>query len=177
MSTIHKYENDQHTDTHHTGFSGSYRELSGMGKTPSPAWLAQRGWYYVATKPTAPDADHVWHPSDPAYVLIDGRSTPQGQWVKAPTTYEITKENNQESLAQFRTLFLQTVGQLTNAGYSLPDPLTFRAMAQLLVELGGEWTSAGLALRVAYDDVIFAAGDMKTAYSILPELLADNTLT
>ena len=53
----------------------------GAGNHPSDQWLAAQGYYRVASTPPAPSAGMVWQASTPPYALVDGVSTPQGQWV------------------------------------------------------------------------------------------------
>ena len=53
----------------------------GAGNHPSDQWLAQQGYHRVAAQPPAPAPGMVWQASTPPYALVDGVSTPQGQWV------------------------------------------------------------------------------------------------
>ena len=53
----------------------------GAGNHPSDQWLAAQGYYRVAPQPPAPASGMVWQASTPPYALVDGVSTPQGQWV------------------------------------------------------------------------------------------------
>jgi hypothetical protein len=53
----------------------------GAGNHPSDQWLNAQGYYRVANLPQAPSVGMVWQSSTPPYVLVDGVSTPQGQWV------------------------------------------------------------------------------------------------
>ena len=53
----------------------------GAGNHPSDAWLNAQGYYRVAPQPPAPASGMVWQASTPPYALVDGVSTPQGQWV------------------------------------------------------------------------------------------------
>ena len=53
----------------------------GAGNHPSDQWLAAQGYYRVASTPPAPASGMVWQASTPPYALVDGVSTPQGQWV------------------------------------------------------------------------------------------------
>ena len=53
----------------------------GAGNHPSDAWLTQQGYYRVASIPPAPASGMVWQSSTPPFALVDGVSTPQGQWV------------------------------------------------------------------------------------------------
>ena len=53
----------------------------GAGNHPSDAWLNAQGYYRVASIPPAPASGMVWQASTPPYALVDGVSTPQGQWV------------------------------------------------------------------------------------------------
>lgn len=67
----------------------------GAGNHPSDAWLNAQGYYRVAQKPPAPASGMVWQASTPPYALMDGVSTPQGQWVvddnPAPVRYSKLK--------------------------------------------------------------------------------------
>ena len=67
----------------------------GAGAHPSDAWLNAQGYYRVAPQPPAPSAGMVWQASTPPYALVDGVSTPQGQWVvddnPAPVRYSKLK--------------------------------------------------------------------------------------
>jgi len=53
----------------------------GAGNHPSDQWLAAQGYYRVAQQPPAPASGMVWQAITPPYALVDGVSTPQGQWV------------------------------------------------------------------------------------------------
>ena len=53
----------------------------GAGNHPSDAWLNAQGYYRVAQQPPAPSAGMVWQAATPPFALVDGVSTPQGQWV------------------------------------------------------------------------------------------------
>ena len=53
----------------------------GAGNHPSNQWLNAQGYHRVANLPQAPSAGMVWQASTPPYALVDGVSTPQGQWV------------------------------------------------------------------------------------------------
>jgi hypothetical protein len=53
----------------------------GAGNHPSDQWLNAQGYYRVAPHPPAPASGMVWQASTPPYALVDGVSTPQGQWV------------------------------------------------------------------------------------------------
>ena len=53
----------------------------GAGAHPSDAWLNAQGYHRVANLPQAPSVGMVWQASTPPYALVDGVSTPQGQWV------------------------------------------------------------------------------------------------
>ena len=53
----------------------------GAGNHPSDQWLAQQGYHRVAAQPPAPASGMVWQASTPPYALVDGVSTPQGQWL------------------------------------------------------------------------------------------------
>jgi len=53
----------------------------GAGNHPSDAWLNAQGYHRVAQQPPAPSAGMVWQASTPPFALVDGVSTPQGQWV------------------------------------------------------------------------------------------------
>ena len=63
----------------------------GAGNHPSDAWLNAQGYYRVASIPPAPASGMVWQASTPPYALVDGVSTPHGQWVvddnPAPVRY------------------------------------------------------------------------------------------
>ena len=63
----------------------------GAGPHPSDAWLNAQGYYRVAPQPAPPSPGMVWQPSTPPYSLVDGVSTPQGQWIiddnPLPTRY------------------------------------------------------------------------------------------
>ena len=53
----------------------------GAGDHPSDQWLNAQGYHRVAPQPPAPASGMVWQASTPPYALVDGVSTPQGQWV------------------------------------------------------------------------------------------------
>lgn len=53
----------------------------GAGNHPSDQWLTAQGYHRVANLPQAPASGMVWQASTPPYALVDGLSTPQGQWV------------------------------------------------------------------------------------------------
>lgn len=53
----------------------------GAGNHPSDEWLHAQGYHRVAAQPPAPSAGMVWQASTPPFALVDGVSTPQGQWV------------------------------------------------------------------------------------------------
>ena len=63
----------------------------GAGAHPSDAWLNAQGYHRVAQQPPAPASGMAWQASTPPYALVDGVSTPQGQWVvddnPTPTRY------------------------------------------------------------------------------------------
>ena len=67
----------------------------GAGNHPSDAWLNAQGYHRVASTPPAPASGMVWQASTPPYALVDGVSTPQGQWVvddnPAPQRYSKLK--------------------------------------------------------------------------------------
>ena len=67
----------------------------GAGPHPSDAWLNAQGYHRVAPQPLAPQACMVWQSSTPPYALVDGVSTPQGQWIiddnPPPTRYSKLK--------------------------------------------------------------------------------------
>ena len=68
----------------------------GAGPHPSDAWLNAQGYYRVAPQPTPPSFGMVWQAATPPYALVDGLSTPQGQWVaddtpQPPTRYSKLK--------------------------------------------------------------------------------------
>ena len=67
----------------------------GAGNHPSDQWLNAQGYYRDAPQPPAPSAGMVWQASTPPYALVDGVSTPQGQWVvddnPAPQRYSKLK--------------------------------------------------------------------------------------
>jgi len=67
----------------------------GAGNHPSDAWLNAQGYHRVAPQPPAPTSGMVWQASTPPYALVDGVSTPQGQWVvddnPAPIKYSKLK--------------------------------------------------------------------------------------
>ena len=53
----------------------------GAGNHPSDQWLNAQCYYRVASIPPAPASGMVWQASTPPFALVDGVSTPQGQWV------------------------------------------------------------------------------------------------
>ena len=67
----------------------------GAGPHPSDAWLNAQGYHRVASIPPAPASGMVWQSSTPPYSLVDGVSTPQGQWIiddnPPPTRYSKLK--------------------------------------------------------------------------------------
>ena len=67
----------------------------GAGNHPSDQWLNAQGYYRVASTPPAPASGMVWQASTPPFALVDGVSTPQGQWVvddnPAPIKYSKLK--------------------------------------------------------------------------------------
>ena len=67
----------------------------GAGNHPSDAWLNAQCYHRVASIPPAPASGMVWQASTPPYALVDGVSTPQGQWLvddnPAPQRYSKLK--------------------------------------------------------------------------------------
>ena len=67
----------------------------GAGNQPSDQLLNAQGYHRLASTPPAPAAGMVWQASTPPYALVDGVSTPQGQWVvddkPAPQRYSKLK--------------------------------------------------------------------------------------
>ena len=87
----------------------TYRSVPGAGSHPSPAWLAARGWYEVADRPDPPaSTGYRWQAASPPYVLCDGLSIPQGEWLEddTPSEYEQLRDANRDGFAAFRAAFL-----------------------------------------------------------------------
>ena len=67
----------------------------GAGNHPSDEWLNAQGYHRVASVPPAPASGMVWQSNTPPYSLVDGVSTPQGQWIiddnPPPTRYSKLK--------------------------------------------------------------------------------------
>lgn len=93
------------------------------------------------------------------------------------TQYAALRADHAAGFAAVRAELLAVGFALGQAGQSLPDPLTFRSLFALLASLDGDqWTRAAVTLRVAYDEVLFATGDMQTADRLVPAIMADTTL-
>ena len=99
---IHHYTGTTHDRT------GTYRSIPGAGSHPSAAWLAGRGWYHVAQLPPPPEPGMTWHAADPAYCLVDGLSTPQGE-------YRETPPDHAAALARYRAEAAETTRALVPA--------------------------------------------------------------
>lgn len=91
--------------------------------------------------------------------------------------YQSLRTQYHAGFKSFRDYYLSVVSDLTKTGHSLPEPLTFRGLFDLLYSLGGEWVTRGVGMRALYDEVLFAVhGDFQQAYEILSELLSDSSL-
>jgi len=90
--------------------------------------------------------------------------------------YDRLKNEHTAGFAYFQAQFRATATALAMEGIALPEPLTFRALLDLLTALPGtDWTRLAFVLRGSYDEVLIAC-DMATAERILPLLLTDETL-
>jgi hypothetical protein len=110
----------------------------GAGNHPSDAWLNAQGYYRVASTPPAPASCMAWQASTPPYALVDGVSTPQGQWVvddmpQPPTRYS--------KLALKRAL----------------SDMGLWAQVKAAIEDAGRWDDFVLAQDLSDDDPDFVA--------------------
>ena len=116
----------------------------GAGSHPSDAWLNAQGYYRVANLPQAPSTGMVWQASTPPYALVDGVSTPQGQWVvddnPAPQRYS--------KLALKRAL----------------SDMGLWSQVKAAIEDAGRWDDFVLAQELTSDDPDFVA--MKAALEL-----------
>ena len=114
------------------------------GNHPSDAWLNAQGYHRVASTPPAPASGMVWQASTPPYALVDGVSTPQGQWVV----------DDNPAPARYSKLALKRA--LSDMGLWL--------QVKAAIEDAGRWDDFVLAQELTSDDQDFVA--MKTALEL-----------
>lgn len=166
---IHKYTDNTYVRSFTVGSSyipESMKELRGIGEHPSENLLNSLGWYLVEDRPEAPGENYTWNGSDPAFILVDGKSVPQGEWTENLTEAELLQADPDKwpALINFITYLseIAVTYDLTFQDYSFQEIMSVieaSAMEDVVK------VTVGQKLRTLWDVVVFEYDSMQQAYS------------
>jgi hypothetical protein len=89
--------------------------------------------------------------------------------------YNLIYNESKETFDSFKQKFISVVVTLSTDGIALPEPLTFRALSDLLDSVEDpKYVKIANSLTLKWLDVVYACdSDMRLAHSLLPYILGN----